>query len=127
MPDCWATGPAQRKKAGIPAALKFATKPDLAIAQVRAIIERGVRVAGVAANEVYGRSGGFRGTVREAMGILRGENLVITIQSRERSSGARYPAACQTRGSKYAQACGWARRSTLMMVTRSSPTRYMIR
>ena len=44
MPECWAKDPARRKKAGISRGLTFATKPDLAIAQVKAIIERGVRI-----------------------------------------------------------------------------------
>jgi SRSO17 transposase len=64
MPECWAKDPARRKKAGIPRGLRFATKPELAIAQVRIIIERGVRVCWVAADEVYGRSGDFRAACR---------------------------------------------------------------
>jgi hypothetical protein len=64
MPECWAKDPARRKKAGIPRGLTFATKPDLAIAQVKAIIERGARICWVAADEVYGRSGDFRAACR---------------------------------------------------------------
>ena len=64
MPECWAKDPARRKKAGIPRGLRFATKPDLAIAQVKAVIGRGVRVCWVAADEVYGRSGDFRAACR---------------------------------------------------------------
>jgi DDE superfamily endonuclease len=64
MPECWAADPARRKKAGIPRGLQFATKPELAIAQVRAVIERGVRICWVAADEVYGRSGDFRAACR---------------------------------------------------------------
>ena len=64
MPECWAKDPARRKKAGIPRGLTFATKPDLAIAQVKAIIERGVRICWVAADEVYGRPGDFRAACR---------------------------------------------------------------
>ncbi len=64
MPECRAKDPARRKKAGIARGLAFATRPDLAIAQVRIIIERGVRVCWVAAGEVYGRSGDFRAACR---------------------------------------------------------------
>lgn len=64
MPECWAKDPVRRKKAGIPRGLEFATKPDLAIAQVKAVIERGVRICWVAADEVYGRSGDFRAACR---------------------------------------------------------------
>lgn len=66
MPECWAKDPARRKKAGIPRGLRFATKPELAIAQVRAVIECGVRICWVAADEVYGRSGDFRAACRAA-------------------------------------------------------------
>ena len=64
MPECWAQDPARRKKAGIPRGLRFATKPELAITQVRTIIGKGVRVCWVAADEVYGRSGDFRAACR---------------------------------------------------------------
>jgi hypothetical protein len=64
MPECWAKDPARRKKAGIPRGLRFATKPDLAIAQVKAVIGHGVRVCWVAAGEVCGRSGDFRAACR---------------------------------------------------------------
>lgn len=67
MPGCWAQDPARRKQAGIPRSLAFATKPDLAVAQVKAIIERGVRICWVAADEVYGRSGDFRAACRAAL------------------------------------------------------------
>ena len=64
MPECWAQDPKRRKQAGIPRGLRFATKPELAIAQVKAVIERGVRICWVAADEVYGRSGDFRAACR---------------------------------------------------------------
>ncbi|MGH7735209.1 MAG: IS701 family transposase, partial [Gemmatimonadales bacterium] len=67
MPECWATDPARRKKAGIPRGLAFATKPELAITQVKAVIGHGVRICWVAADEVYGRSGAFRDACRKAL------------------------------------------------------------
>ena len=66
MPECWAKDRARRKKAGIPRSLRFATKPELAIAQVKTMIEKGIRICWVAADEVYGRSGGFRAACRAA-------------------------------------------------------------
>jgi SRSO17 transposase len=68
MPECWATDPQRRAKAGIPAKLTFATKPDLAIAQAKRLITAGVRVLWAAADEVYGRSGEFRAALR-ALGL----------------------------------------------------------
>lgn len=64
MPECWAGDPARRKRAGIPRDLAFATKPELAIAQVKTMIAKGVRIFWVAADEVYGRSGAFREACR---------------------------------------------------------------
>jgi hypothetical protein len=66
MPDCWARDRGRRKRAGIPRRLKFRTKPQIAIAQVRAVMKRGVRVCWVAAGEVYGRSRAFRDACRKA-------------------------------------------------------------
>jgi hypothetical protein len=64
MPDCWAGDPARRKKAGIPEELAFATKPELAIAQVKRLAAGGLRVLWAAADEVYGRSSDFRAALR---------------------------------------------------------------
>src|SRR5271169_5491141 len=64
MPDCWATDPQRRKKAGIPEKLAFATKPELAIAQARRLMAAGLRVTWAAADEVYGRCGEFRAALR---------------------------------------------------------------
>ena len=61
MPDCWAKDPARRKKAGIPEGLAFATKPELAIEQVKRLVAGGLRVLWAAADEVYGRSGELPG------------------------------------------------------------------
>ena len=68
MPDCWAKDLRRRKKAGIPEGLAFATKPELALEQVRRLIAGGLRVLWAAANEVYGRSGAFRAGLR-ALGL----------------------------------------------------------
>jgi SRSO17 transposase len=65
MPKSWAGDARRRKKAGIPAELRFATKPELAIAQVRKLKKLGIRFFWVAADEVYGRSRDFRDTCRD--------------------------------------------------------------
>ena len=64
MPDAWAKDPGRREKAGIPDGLEFATKPELAIAQVRRLAAAGLRFCWVAADEVYGRCGEFRDACR---------------------------------------------------------------
>ena len=68
MPDCWAKDPQRRKKAGIPGGLAFATKPELALEQVKRLVAGGLRVLWAAADEVYGRSGDFRAGLR-ALGL----------------------------------------------------------
>ena len=64
MPGCWAKDPRRRAKAGIPAKLTFATKPELAIVQAKRLMAAGVRAMWAAADEVYGRSGEFRAALR---------------------------------------------------------------
>jgi DDE superfamily endonuclease len=64
MPQCWAEDPDRRRKACIPKDLAFATKPELAINQVKRLMAAGARALWAAADEVYGRCGEFRGTLR---------------------------------------------------------------
>jgi SRSO17 transposase len=64
MPKSWAQDPERRRKAGIPAGLLFATKPELAIEQVKRLAASGTRVLWAAADEVYGRCADFRSTLR---------------------------------------------------------------
>jgi SRSO17 transposase len=64
MPECWAKDPQRRRKAGIPDQLMFATKPELAIEQLKRLMAAGIRAMWAAADEVYGRSGEFRAACR---------------------------------------------------------------
>jgi hypothetical protein len=57
-------GPGRREKAGIPQDRLFATKPEIAIAQVTTLVSLGLRFFWVAADEVCGRSRDFRDTRR---------------------------------------------------------------
>ena len=69
MPDCWAEDLPRRRAAGIPEDLEFATKPELAIEQLKRLMAAGLPACWAAADEVYGRSGEFRG--REGRAGLR--------------------------------------------------------
>ena len=64
MPEGWAKDPQRRRKAGIPEALTFATKPELAVEQLNRLMAAGVRALWAAADEVYGRCGEFRDACR---------------------------------------------------------------
>src|SRR5271157_5916285 len=60
----WARDPQRRGKVRIPEDLKFATKPELAIAQLKRLMAAGVHAMWAAADEVYGRCGEFREAYR---------------------------------------------------------------
>src|SRR6201994_721644 len=54
LPKPWASDPTRRTAAHVPAAVGFATKPQLASRMIRRAIETGVPFAWVAADSVYG-------------------------------------------------------------------------
>jgi SRSO17 transposase len=60
MPGRWAQDTGRRRAAGIPDGLQAATKPHLAIAQVRRLAAAGLPARWTAFDEVYGRSGKLR-------------------------------------------------------------------
>jgi hypothetical protein len=60
MPERWARDPARRRAAGIPAGLEFATKPQLAMRQLRRLAAAGPPIRWAAFDEVYGRSEDLR-------------------------------------------------------------------
>ncbi len=64
LPEDWAADEARRKKAHVPDEVKFRTKPDIALAQIRAALAAGV----VLADAGYGVNGAFRSGVT-AMGL----------------------------------------------------------
>jgi SRSO17 transposase len=65
MPRRWADDPARRTRAGVPRDLKFATKPELADAQIRRLVATGIGIDWIAGDEVYGRSTRLRATCTE--------------------------------------------------------------
>ena len=102
MPDCWADDPARRKKAGIPDGLAFATKPELAIVQVKRLVASGIRVLWAAADEVYGRSADFRDALRASAWPTSSSSPATTgSPSRRTRSPAltrQYPRRCSSGG-----------------------------
>jgi SRSO17 transposase len=60
----WGPKSGTSEEDGIPEELAFATKPELAINQVRRLMVAGARALWAAADDVYGRCGKFRGTLR---------------------------------------------------------------
>jgi SRSO17 transposase len=76
LPEDWAKDDARRKKAHVPEAVTFKTKPQIALDQIRAAHAAGVAPGIVLADAGYGWNGGFREGV-SALGL----NYVVGIQS----------------------------------------------
>lgn len=60
LPEAWLKDPRRCKEAGIPAGLSYRSKPEIALEQLRAASDRGVVMAWLCADELYGRSQAFR-------------------------------------------------------------------
>ena len=65
MPDRWAHDAPRREAAGVPEDLPFATKPQMAVEQLKRLVAAGLPARWVAFDEVYGRSGDLRKAVAE--------------------------------------------------------------
>jgi SRSO17 transposase len=66
MPERWAADMQRRRAAGIPDDLAMATKPELATAQVRRLLNTGLPIRWAAFDEVYARSGNLRRACEDA-------------------------------------------------------------
>jgi SRSO17 transposase len=60
LPEFWSTSKARRQKAGVPQDIRFQTKPEIALAQIRQAITDGVPAGVVLADPAYGNSTEFR-------------------------------------------------------------------
>ena len=69
LPEDWAADPVRRQAAGVPEEVAFATKPAIALAQMRQALVQGVRQGVVLADAGYGDETAFRDSIT-AMGLL---------------------------------------------------------
>jgi len=60
LPEIWAQDPARRVKAGVPKEIRFQTKPEIALEQIRRLVEEKVPRVPVLADAAYGNDNGFR-------------------------------------------------------------------
>jgi SRSO17 transposase len=65
LPKEWAEDPARREEAGVPAAVRFATKGELAKRMLKRAFEAGMAARWVVADTVYGTARGLRGWLEE--------------------------------------------------------------
>ena len=65
LPKEWIGDPVRRQKTGVPEDIEFATKPVIALAQIRTALAAGVQPGVVLADAAYGDDTGFREGVRE--------------------------------------------------------------
>jgi SRSO17 transposase len=80
LPKDWAADPARRKAAGVPETQAFATKPEIALAQMRLTLGQGVPMGVVLADAGYGDETAFRDGItalgmRYAVGIRPGTTV----------------------------------------------------
>jgi SRSO17 transposase len=60
LPEIWAQERARRNLAGVPEEIRFQTKPEIALEQIRGLVEEDVPRAPVLADAAYGNDNGFR-------------------------------------------------------------------
>ena len=65
LPEVWTADKKRRKSTGIPPEISFQTKPEIALQQIRAAVDRELRQAPVLADAAYGNDTAFRDGIRE--------------------------------------------------------------
>jgi SRSO17 transposase len=60
LPEAWANDKERRKKAGVPKEVSFQTKPDIALGQIRSLVNEDVSRGVVLADAAYGNDNDFR-------------------------------------------------------------------
>jgi SRSO17 transposase len=68
LPKSWASDAERRRRAGVPEAMPFATKPEIALQQIGTARSNGVPVGVVLADPAYGNDSGFRAAL-SALGL----------------------------------------------------------
>jgi SRSO17 transposase len=96
LTDDWAGDGARREKVHIPLEVKFQTKPEIALDQIRAALAAGVAPGVVLTDAAYGTIGAFRAGVT-AMGLLYGGRRASQHQGLETRRRARAQEAQRAR------------------------------
>ena len=78
LPRDWAEDPGRRAAAGVPEAVEFRTKPQLALAMLERALDAGVPAQWVAGDEVYGGDGKLRRALE-----ARGQAYALAVKGTE--------------------------------------------
>jgi SRSO17 transposase len=65
LPEIWAQDAARRKQTGVPREVRFQTKPEISLDQIRLLVGEDVPRAPVLADAAYGNDNGFRDRLQE--------------------------------------------------------------
>jgi len=76
LPEVWTQDKKRRKAAGVPQEIRFQTKPEIALQQIRTAVDRQIPSAPVLADAAYGNDTAFREGITES-GLL----YVVGVQS----------------------------------------------
>jgi SRSO17 transposase len=76
LPEVWSEDQKRRQATGVPPEIRFQTKPEIALEQIRTAVNRGIPKAPVLADAAYGNDTKFRDGITE-LGLL----YVVGIQS----------------------------------------------
>lgn len=97
LPQDWAADPARRRKAGVPPEVGFATKPEIALAQIRAAVAAGLPPGVVLMDVGYGADTGLRTAITE-LGLRYVAGIQPTATVWPQGSGPLPPKAWSGRG-----------------------------
>jgi SRSO17 transposase len=67
LPEIWAQDPERRKETGVPEEVRFQTKPEMALDQIRQLVAEQVPRAPVLADAAYGNDNDFRDGLEKLM------------------------------------------------------------
>ena len=80
LPEAWARKGPQRRQAGVPKEVKFQTKPQIALEQIRRAVEEGVSPGVVVGDAGYGNDSQFRAGVTDLeLGYVLGVQSSTTV------------------------------------------------
>jgi len=80
LPEVWAQDPERRKKAGVPEEIRFQTKPQIALDQIRGLVQDQVPRAPVLADAAYGNDYKFRAALEQLqLSYVVGVQLSTTV------------------------------------------------